>query len=55
MSAMLGSSRRDSRPRVYSQDGEIVLVDSPNRTLWAWVTRLLSRLELLFSPPGSRL
>ena len=55
MSAMLGSSRRDSRPRVRLQNGEIVLVDGPAGPVRAWVLRLLTRLEVLFSPPESRL
>jgi len=55
MSAMLGSSRRDSRSRVRLQNGEIVLVDSSNGPLRAWMMRLRTRLEVLFSPPESRL
>ena len=55
MSAMLGSSRRDSRPRVCLQNGEIVLVDNSVGPVRAWMLRLLTRLEVLFSPPESRL
>jgi hypothetical protein len=55
MSAMLGSSRRDSRPRVRLENGEIVLVDSPIGPLRSLMLRLLTRLEVLFSPSDSRL
>jgi len=55
MSVMLGSSRRDSRPRVRVENGEIVLVDNPARPLRSWMLRLLTRLETLFGPPESRL
>ena len=55
MSVMLGSSRRDSRPRVHLENGEIVLVDSSNGPLRAWMMRLRTRLEVLFSPPDLRL
>jgi hypothetical protein len=54
MSAMLGSSRRENRPQIRLHDGEAVLVESSNGALRNWISRLLSRLELLFSPPGSR-
>jgi hypothetical protein len=55
MSAMLGSSRRDSRPRVRLENGDVVLVDRPAGLLRARALRLLARLERLFSPPASRL
>lgn len=54
MSAMLGSSRRDSRSRIRLENGEVVLAESPTGSLRAWVQRLLARLETFFSPPESR-
>jgi hypothetical protein len=55
MSAMLGCSRRDGRPRGHLENGEIVLVDNPAGPLRSWMLRLLTRLEVLFSSPESRL
>jgi hypothetical protein len=55
MSAMLGSSRRYGRPRVHQEIDEIVLVDNPAGPLRSWMLRLLTRLEVLFSSPESRL
>jgi hypothetical protein len=54
MSVMLGSSRRDGRPQVRLQDGEIVLVESSTGALRSWMLRLLTRLEVIFSPSDSR-
>ncbi|MGD0166132.1 MAG: hypothetical protein ABSC51_02425 [Gaiellaceae bacterium] len=54
MSAMLGSSRRDSRPKVRVRNGEIVLVERPAGSLRALMARLITRLEVLFGPLGTR-
>jgi len=54
MSAMLGFSRRDSRPRVHLEDGEIVLGENDAGPLRSWMLRLLTRLEVLFTRPESR-
>jgi hypothetical protein len=54
MSAMLGSSRRDSRARFRLEGDELVLVERPAGTFRFWTSRVIARLEMLFSPPKSR-
>ncbi|MGA9762523.1 MAG: hypothetical protein WBQ14_08880 [Gaiellaceae bacterium] len=54
VSAMLGSSRRDSRARFRLEGDELVLVERPAGTFRFWTSRLIARLETLFSPPKSR-
>jgi len=54
MSAMLGSSRRDSRARFRIEGDELVLVERPTGTFRFWTSRLIARLETLFSPPKLR-
>jgi hypothetical protein len=54
MSAMLGSSRRDTRARFRLEGDELVLVERPIGTFRLWTSRLMTRLETLFSPPKMR-
>ena len=54
MSAMLGSSRREAHERLRLDGDEIVLVERPIGTFRFWTSRLIARLETLFSPPRLR-
>jgi len=54
MSAMLGSSRRETRARFGFEADEIVLVERPVGTFRFWTTRLFARLEGFFGPAKLR-
>ena len=54
MSAMLGSSRRNSQPRPRFEGDQIVLVERPTGTFRFWAARLIAWLETVFGPAKLR-